>query len=53
MSHIENLDHFMAKYLTLANKSKKENRMIFNKDLGLICEIAEGGALAPDETITP
>jgi 4-hydroxyphenylpyruvate dioxygenase-like putative hemolysin len=23
------------------------------KDLGLICEIAEGGALAPDETITP
>ena len=23
------------------------------KDLGLICEIAEGGSLTPDETITP
>ena len=30
MSHIENLDNFMDNYLTLANKSKKENRMIFN-----------------------
>ena len=30
MNHDKNLDEFMSRYMTLANKSKKENRMIFN-----------------------